>query len=363
MVWGQVVVPVVAPFDWTRVEIREGLAQLERVRRCVDAACARLIAGLGGGRDAVAEVARATGVSTQMARRQTRVAEVVASVTGAGEALAAGDVSAEHLIVLAGVVDAGGLLAVAVVETPEEFARTVSRFQLDRDGAGVADRQRAARSVRFFAAEHGCVGVRAVLTRVEGAELRNRLTQVCDEAWRAVHRERAEVLGGHNAAPFEQRLVDALMVLTRGEGAASAKPAVVVVIDAQTLDADVVGVGPVPLGEALAVVGRSDLYAAVRSASGGIVKFGRSRRLASPLQRLAVIVRDRRCVIDGCDCRPERCEVHHVVEVEHGGLTDVDELALLCKPHHHHLHLHGLKLVRDGPKWIVVAAVATMASV
>ena len=33
MVWEQVVVPVVAPVDWTRVEIRDGLAQLERLRR------------------------------------------------------------------------------------------------------------------------------------------------------------------------------------------------------------------------------------------------------------------------------------------------------------------------------------------
>ena len=354
--WDQVVVPVVAPLDWTRIEIRDGLAQLERLRRCVDAACARLIAGLGGGRDAAAEVARATGVSTQTARRHTRVAEVVASVDGAGEALAAGDVSSEHLTALAGVADAAELLPLALVQTPEEFARTVSRFQLDRDGAGVADRQRAARSVRFFAAEHGCIGMRAVLTPIEGAELRNRLTQLCDEAWRAVHPERAAVLGGHNAPPLEKRLADALMVLARGEGAASAKPAIVVVIDADTLDADVVGEGPVPLGEVLAMVDRSDLYAAIRSASGGILKFGRSRRLASPLQRLAVIVRDRQCVFDGCDCRPERCEVHHIVEVEHGGLTDVDELALLCKPHHHHLHLHGLKLVRDGPNWMVVAA-------
>ena len=357
MVWDQVVVPVVAPLGWSRTEIRDGLVQLERLRRCVDAACARLIAGLGGGRDAAAEVARVTGVSTQMPRRQTRVAEVVASVVGAGEALAAGDVSVEHLASLSGVAEAAELLGLAGKQSPEEFARTVSRFQLDRDGAGVADRQRAARSVRFFAAEYGCVGVRAVLTPLEGAELRGRLTQLCDEAWRAAHPERADVLGGHGAASFDARLADALMVLTRGEGVGSAaKPAMVVVIDAATLDAEVVGEGPVPLGDALAVVDRSELYAAVRSASGGILKFGRSRRLATPLQRLAVMVRDRQCVIDGCDCRPERCEVHHVVEVEHGGLTDVDELALLCKPHHHHLHLHGLKLVRDGPKWIVVAA-------
>lgn len=77
-----------------------------------------------------------------MARRQTRVAEVVASVVGAGEALAVGDVSVEHLASLSGVAEAAELLGLAGKQLPEEFARTVSRFQLDRDGAGMADRQR-----------------------------------------------------------------------------------------------------------------------------------------------------------------------------------------------------------------------------
>ena len=350
--------PILAPDGWARSEIHAGLRELERIRRAVDAACSRLIAGLGPlGRDSAAEIARKTGVSTRAARDQTRVADVVSKVEGAGAALATGDVSAEHLRSLAKVADtsdAVDLLPLAAGQSPEEFAKTVTRFQLERGEAGLRERQRAARCVRFFDADDGCLGMRAVLTPLEGEELRHRLMQIADDAWRAAHPERATTIGGHGGDPLHIRLADALMALVRGTAKSASKPAVVVTVNADTLDADLVGTGPIPLADALSLIDRADLYAAVRNAHGAILKFGRSRRLASAMQRLAVIIRDRQCVYPGCDCRYQQCEVHHVVDVDGGGLTDVDNLALLCKPHHHHLHDNGQRLVRDGSRWVIV---------
>ena len=71
------------------------------------------------------------------------------------------------------------------------------RFELVRHGHDVRERQQAARGVTFFDAEHGCVGLRAVLTPVKGAELRTRLQQVADDVWRAEHPDRADITGGH----------------------------------------------------------------------------------------------------------------------------------------------------------------------
>ena len=359
-VWEMVSVPVVAPDGWSRPEILAGMRELERISRGVDAARSRLIAGLGPiGRDSAAEIARKTGVSTRAARDQTRVADVVSKVEGAGEALGAGDVSGEHLRALGRVADspdAAELLPLAAKQSPEQFAKTVNRFQLERDEAGVRERQQAARSVVFFDADHGCVGMRAVLTPLEGVELRNRLMQIADDAWRVAHPQRAATLGGHGGDPLHVRLADALMALVRGTARLSAKPAVIVTVNAETLDADLVGSGPIPVADVVSLIDRADLYAAVRDAHGAILKFGRSRRLASAMQRLAVILRDRQCVFPGCDCAYDRCEIHHVVDNDCGGPTDIDNLALLCRAHHRHLHLNALRLVRDGPRWIIVPA-------
>jgi hypothetical protein len=52
----------------------------------------------------------------------------------------------------------------------------------------------------------------------------------------------------------------------------------------------------------------------------------------------------------GCDRGPEFCEAHHVVPVEAGGPTCLDNLVLACSRHHHRWHMPGwkLKLGTDG---------------
>ncbi|MFN8126495.1 MAG: DUF222 domain-containing protein [Candidatus Nanopelagicales bacterium] len=89
---------------------------------------------------------------------------------------------------------------------------------------------------------------------------------------------------------------------------------------------------------------------------------GRSTRLATPAQRIALAVRDRGCLLCG---RPAaECQTHHVTEWNEGGSTDLDNLVLLCWSHHRQVDLHRWKIVRnpaldhddadpDEPIWIV----------
>ena len=83
---------------------------------------------------------------------------------------------------------------------------------------------------------------------------------------------------------------------------------------------------------------------------------GRTTRLATRAQRTALAIRDRGCVIPGCDRPPSECQTHHVTEWSQGGTTDLDSLALLCWTHHRQVDLHRWRLVRnpdpDGPFWI-----------
>lgn len=59
---------------------------------------------------------------------------------------------------------------------------------------------------------------------------------------------------------------------------------------------------------------------------------GRSRRIASPDQRVVLHARDRGCTRPNCDVSGYWSEVHHVDSWARGGKTDIDNLTLACKP-------------------------------
>ncbi|MGH3561789.1 MAG: HNH endonuclease signature motif containing protein [Mycobacterium sp.] len=61
---------------------------------------------------------------------------------------------------------------------------------------------------------------------------------------------------------------------------------------------------------------------------------GRSRRIASPDQRVVLYARDRGCTHPGCDVPGYHTEAHHTQEWSRGGRTDIDAMALACHPDH-----------------------------
>ena len=65
---------------------------------------------------------------------------------------------------------------------------------------------------------------------------------------------------------------------------------------------------------------------------------GRARRLFSPAQRKALLVRDRTCRAEGCAIPGTWCEAHHLDPWDAGGPTDLDNGILLCSHHHHRAH-------------------------
>jgi len=68
---------------------------------------------------------------------------------------------------------------------------------------------------------------------------------------------------------------------------------------------------------------------------------GRAHRHATPTQRRALAVRDGGCVFPGCDLPAGWCDAHHVVPWDPDGLTDLPNLALLCRHHHSVTHRTG----------------------
>jgi len=74
---------------------------------------------------------------------------------------------------------------------------------------------------------------------------------------------------------------------------------------------------------------------------------GRGVRIATDHQRKALAIRDKGCVIPGCDIEATRTQVHHVHNWAHGGRTDLNNMALLCWHHHRELDLHRVELTRN----------------
>ncbi|QRY50167.1 HNH endonuclease signature motif containing protein [Mycolicibacterium septicum] len=83
---------------------------------------------------------------------------------------------------------------------------------------------------------------------------------------------------------------------------------------------------------------------------------GRSKRIASPAQRLVLHNRDRGCTRPGCTCPTDRCQTHHAkADFSQGGLTDVTDLTLSCPKSNRLVHNKGWRTrVRDDGRveWI-----------
>ena len=106
--------------------------------------------------------------------------------------------------------------------------------------------------------------------------------------------------------------------------------------------------------EAVRLADQADLYFAAITATGAVLNLGRSRRIATLGQTMALIARDRGCSFPGCDTPPEYCERHHIISWADGGPTDLDNLTLLCRYHHHNFVTRGWTCRIDAdrlPEW------------
>jgi Domain of unknown function (DUF222) len=105
---------------------------------------------------------------------------------------------------------------------------------------------------------------------------------------------------------------------------------------------------------ALKLADQADIYFAAVTAKGVVLNLGRMRRIATLGQTIALIARDHGCSFPGCDTPPEWCERHHIRAWIDGGDTNLDNLTLLCRYHHHTFATRGwtCRLNADGlPTW------------
>ena len=108
-----------------------------------------------------------------------------------------------------------------------------------------------------------------------------------------------------------------------------------------------------------------ELTRIVINSAGVPLDLGRAERLFTGPQRKAVIARDRECAWPDCHAHARWCHIHHLTWWQRdGGVTSVENGALLCNYHHHEVHRLDLTLTRHtitagrGPGNTAIASIA-----
>ncbi len=306
--WAGLVLDPAVVVGWNPEQSREGLIMLERLSRSITAVKVVLVTQLEAGRDTTAAIIRATGVSTSQAHELRRAAKVVEQHPSALASLANGSVSTEHLAKVSHLKPelATELLGAVDGKSADDFRRFVDETRVQRESS------------------HCSAGANETPQQSQRQDL---LTAPQGQLHRHQHR-----------APTRRRQrVSQHSLLRRGN-----RPAVIVIIEADTLNAHVVPHQPIPTNDAMKLAARADMYAAIRDSTKiANLKFGRNNRVATPLQHLAMLTYYETCHAPGCTVPATQCEAHHVIYSEHGGNSNIENFIPLCtgqQGHHPHQH-------------------------
>jgi hypothetical protein len=99
----------------------------------------------------------------------------------------------------------------------------------------------------------------------------------------------------------------------------------------------------------------ANLTFVVQGEQGEPLWMSRTVRSATPAQWRALVARDRHCAFPGCTMKPIWCEAHHILEYDRDhGPTDIDNMALLCGPHHKLIHKTGWSVKMEPGQHLVI---------
>jgi len=271
------------------------------------------------------------------------------------EGLRKGEIPYDNARIIAGArkrgdIDERELVDAARIQSPDKFVTTVRRHEQqssEDDGMSRLEHQRSRRFAKIKTdPEDGMVILCGRFDPIIGARIETALSRKTDQLWREEDPLR-------RATPA-QRMADALEVLiTRPGGDQSPSQDVKLLLianyDAVTRrigEAHLANGTPVPAGEVRRMACDAGVLPAVFDGASQPLDLGRSRRVASPTQRVALVARDRGCI--GCGASANWCQAHHVLHWMDGGPTDLENMCLLCSRCHHKVHDNGWQIERTS---------------
>ena len=113
------------------------------------------------------------------------------------------------------------------------------------------------------------------------------------------------------------------------------------------------------LDEVLRLAREAEVIPVYLTDTGGVLAYGRTKRLFTKQQTDAMIARDKGCTFPTCNAPPEWCERMHIIPWYLGGKTDLSNGALGCGYHHAEAEKQGwqLRMINGLPYWIPPARI------
>lgn len=321
-----------------------------------------------GGADAAAVTRTITHASARSAKQTAAAASALRQMPDTAGALARGEIDTEHVAAVTAAAEATSheeadqLVGKATAQPADLFAKNTRRWTNRRMSNDQLEarrqRQLANREAVWWKTDDGMTHLHGVFDAESGRRVIAALDRRVDRLWRSD--------GGRDGTPDEirtpaQRRLDALVAMVAPEATAESGPTptsattqpatptkdgswhpkhmVIVHLDARTGEAEFTDGEPVPRSLLLELGPAAEVIGIVYGTDGQPLHLGRSVRLASRAQWVALIDRDRGCVHSGAE--PSRCEAHHHDDFGSGGPTNIDNLELVSHRDHSLLHQHG----------------------
>ncbi len=281
------------------------------------------------------------------ARSEVETAVELEELPKTSEGMRDGDIPYDNARILAkasqqGDIDETDLVGKARTQSPDKFAGTVRKYQQQRsedDGMSRLEHQRSRRFAKIRTDRtDGMTVLYGRFDPITGALIETALSQKMNELWREED-PRARCSPG-------QRMADALAgLVTREEtdedGGRVRGPRLLLIADYDLIHRELIngrlGDGtPIPVEKIRDLACQSDILPAIFKGVSQPLDLGRSRRAASPAQRIALVARDKACV--GCGANANWCQSHHIIPWAVQGNTDLNDMVLLCSRCHHKVH-------------------------
>ena len=296
-------------------------------------------------------------LSRRRARSEVETAAGLSNLPKTSEGLRNGEIPYDNARIIAGAskrgeIDETELGDAARTQSPDKFAGTVRRHEQRRsedDGMGRLEHQRSRRFAKIKTdVDDGMVVLYGRFDPITGARMKTVLSRKMDELWRDEDPRKRCTAG--------QRMADALSLLLTGPGkdedgrSRGARLLLIAdydVITAQLRKGRLSDGTPIPVQKIRELACDAEILPAVFRGASQPLDLGRSRRIASAAQRIALFARDRNCV--GCGASAAWCQAHHIIPWQPGGPTDLDNLVLLCSRCHHKVHDDGWRVQRTAP--------------
>jgi Domain of unknown function (DUF222)/HNH endonuclease len=295
---------------------------------------------------------RRAGMSPSEAKQQVRMARAVEQMPVAQRALSDGDVTGSATRVLVEARDENPEEFAGAEDTLVDAARTLSVRELR---AVVAHWRQAVAPERAVEREEWMHEIRRLyvsptlngMVRVDG-DLDPEIGQAFMTALQAV--VDADVRGESDVRTGAQRRADALGEICRQwldrshrPEVAGERPHVTVNLEFEALSArsgraELDDAGPITAQTARRIACDAKITRLITRGRSEVLDVGRRTAVVPAALRKALVARDEHCVFPGCDRPQSWCDAHHVVHWADGGETKLDNLLLLCRPHHRMLH-------------------------